>query len=147
MKSRRERYATAAPHQEVTFNNTCDDSIIQSLDFVRWRIETNVCPEIASSLDRTYYLRRIGLGVGHRGCRTALSMRYERSNNAPKPPLCSNCAQIMRLARITLRFGVLPDLYTFECRACGVSYIEAAAPFAASNSHASVGYEVRARTK
>jgi len=32
----------------------------------------------------------------------------------------------MRLARITSRFGDLPELYTFECRACGVSHIEAA---------------------
>jgi hypothetical protein len=31
----------------------------------------------------------------------------------------------MRLVRITSRFGGLPDLYTFECRACGVSRIEA----------------------
>jgi hypothetical protein len=30
----------------------------------------------------------------------------------------------MRLARITSRFGDLPDLYTFECRACGASHIE-----------------------
>jgi len=54
-------------------------------------------------------------------------MRYERSNeNAPRTPLCPSCAQIMRLARITSRFGNLPDLYTFECRACGVSHIETA---------------------
>jgi len=54
-------------------------------------------------------------------------MRYERSNdNAPRTPLCPSCAQIMRLARMTSRFGELPDLYTFECRACGVSHIEAA---------------------
>ena len=54
-------------------------------------------------------------------------MSYERSNkSAPKSPLCPGCAQIMRLARITSRFGELPDLYTFECRACGVSHIEPA---------------------
>jgi hypothetical protein len=40
--------------------------------------------------------------------------------------LCPFCAQAMRLARITSRFGDLPELYTFECRACGVSHIEAA---------------------
>jgi hypothetical protein len=34
----------------------------------------------------------------------------------------------LRLARITSRFGDLPDLYTFECPACGVSHIEAADP-------------------
>ena len=32
----------------------------------------------------------------------------------------------MRLARITSRFEDLLDLYTFECRSCGVSHIEAA---------------------
>jgi GcrA cell cycle regulator len=48
-------------------------------------------------------------------------MRYQ----SPKPPLCPSCAQIMPLARITSRFGDLPDLYVFECRACGVSHIEA----------------------
>jgi hypothetical protein len=54
-------------------------------------------------------------------------MRYERSDEyAPRTPLCSSCAQIMRLARMTSRFSGLPDLYTFECRACGVAHIEAA---------------------
>jgi hypothetical protein len=48
-------------------------------------------------------------------------MRYQ----SPKPPHCPSCAQIMRLDRITSRFDDLPDLYTFECRACGVSHIEA----------------------
>jgi len=48
-------------------------------------------------------------------------MRYQ----SPKPLHCPSCAQIMRLARITSRFDNLPDLYTFECRACGVSHIEA----------------------
>jgi hypothetical protein len=51
-------------------------------------------------------------------------MPHERS--APKSPLCPSCAQIMRLASTTSRFGDLPNLYTFECRACGVSHIEAA---------------------
>jgi hypothetical protein len=43
-------------------------------------------------------------------------MRYELSNkNTPRRPHCPACAQVMRLARITSRFGDLPDLYTFEC--------------------------------
>jgi hypothetical protein len=54
-------------------------------------------------------------------------MRDERSNRyEPSPPLCPSCAQIMQIARITSRFDDLPDLYTFECRACGLSHIEAA---------------------
>jgi hypothetical protein len=48
-------------------------------------------------------------------------MRYQ----SPKPPHCPSCAQIMQLARVTSRFDDLPDLYTFECRACGVAHIEA----------------------
>jgi hypothetical protein len=51
-----------------------------------------------------------------------MSMRYQ----SPKAPLCPSCAQIMKLARVTSRFDDLPDLYTFECRACGMSHIEAA---------------------
>jgi hypothetical protein len=54
-------------------------------------------------------------------------MRYERSDKAaPRPPHCPGCAQTMRLARITSRFDDLPELYSFECRACGVSHIEPA---------------------
>jgi hypothetical protein len=54
-------------------------------------------------------------------------MPYEVSDKcAPASPHCPACAQVMRLARITSRFGDLPDLYTFECRACGVSHIEPA---------------------
>jgi hypothetical protein len=56
-------------------------------------------------------------------------MRNDPSNKcAPNALLCPSCAQSMRLARITSRFGDLPDLYTFECRAFGVSRIEAADP-------------------
>jgi len=51
-------------------------------------------------------------------------MPNERST--PKSPLCPGRAQTMRLARITSRLEDLPDLYTFECRSCGVSHIEAA---------------------
>jgi hypothetical protein len=55
-------------------------------------------------------------------------MPYELSSKcvAPTSPHCPACAQVMRLARITSRFGDLPDLYNFECRACGVSHIEPA---------------------
>ena len=59
--------------------------------------------------------------------RTALSMPHERSNQCPpNPPLCASCAQTMRLARVASRLDDLPDLYTFECRGCGVSQIEPA---------------------
>ena len=55
------------------------------------------------------------------------AMRNEHSGKyTPRPSVCPSCAQIMRLARTTLRFGSLPDLYIFECRACGVSRIDEA---------------------
>jgi len=39
--------------------------------------------------------------VGNRGSRTALFMRYERSNEyTPRTPLCASCAQAMRLVRV-----------------------------------------------
>jgi hypothetical protein len=54
-------------------------------------------------------------------------MHQERPHeHPPKTPLCASCAQDMRLARMTSRFGGMPDLYTFECRGCGVFHIEAA---------------------
>jgi hypothetical protein len=42
--------------------------------------------------------------------------------------LCPSCAQIMRLVRQTQRFGKLPDVCTFECRDCGVSYVKECEP-------------------
>jgi hypothetical protein len=41
-----------------------------------------------------------------------------------KRPRCVGCARPMRLIRKTLQFGGLPDLYTFECEACGEWHIE-----------------------
>ena len=52
-------------------------------------------------------------------------MPHELSDKcAPAWPHCPACGHIMRLARIP-RFGDLPDVYIFECRACGVSHIDA----------------------
>ena len=45
----------------------------------------------------------------------SLVMNAERSE--PKLPLCPSCARNMRLIRRTQRFGTLPDVCTFECRA------------------------------
>jgi hypothetical protein len=67
--------------------------------------------------------RRSALGAALRFKDRFSTMR----NEYPISPACPSCSQIMRIARTTPRFGNLPDLNTFECRACGVSYIEAAA--------------------
>jgi hypothetical protein len=85
-------------------------------------------PQTAQVLPATSITYGDGVELwGHRTSRRALSTRNEQSNKkTPKPPHCPSCAQIMRLGRITSRFGDLPDLYAFECQACGVSHIEAA---------------------
>jgi hypothetical protein len=53
-------------------------------------------------------------------------MREHTGKYTPRSPLCLSCAQIMRLARTTSRFGNLPDLNIFECTACGVLHIDEA---------------------
>ena len=45
-------------------------------------------------------------------------------NTAANSPRCPNCGQSMKLARVTPRFGGLPELQTFECRPCGVTSTE-----------------------
>lgn len=50
-------------------------------------------------------------------------MPYFATNPAP---LCPHCCQPMRLARTVPRLGGLPELRTYECRACGVSFTQAA---------------------
>jgi hypothetical protein len=88
-------------------------------------VDTNICHEIASfhRPDLIHPVRDIG---GHRGSTDRCPCPTNSLKNAPTSPHCPACAQVMRLARITSRFGDLPDLYTFECRACGVSHIEPA---------------------
>jgi hypothetical protein len=52
-------------------------------------------------------------------------MRYEHSSKyTPRSPRCPSCARIMPLARAS-RFEDLYIDYIFECRACGVSQIDA----------------------
>ena len=52
-------------------------------------------------------------------------MRYEHSSKyTPRSPHCPSCAQIMPLRRAS-RFEDVSIDYIFECRACGVSHIDA----------------------
>src|SRR6516162_9944343 len=54
-----------------------------------------------------------------------LSMLNDSGDKSiPKPPRCPNCAEPMRLVRKTLRFGGLPELFTFECSTCGMSHTD-----------------------
>ena len=40
-------------------------------------------------------------------------------------PLCPHCGRPMRFVRAVPRLAALPELRTYACRACGVSYTEA----------------------
>jgi hypothetical protein len=51
-------------------------------------------------------------------------MLGERDKTILKRPRCVSCARPMRLIRKTSRFGGLPDLYIFECDACGEWHVE-----------------------
>lgn len=40
-------------------------------------------------------------------------------------PLCPGCGQPMRFVRAIPRFAALPELRTYECKACALTYTEA----------------------
>jgi rubredoxin len=39
---------------------------------------------------------------------------------------CPACGRPMQLVLVIPRFGAFPELQTYECKSCGVSYTEAA---------------------
>lgn len=43
-------------------------------------------------------------------------------------PLCVSCGKPMRFVRAVPRFAALPELRTYECKACGVTYTAAVEP-------------------
>jgi transposase-like protein len=49
----------------------------------------------------------------------SLGPDQSRMNTVAKTPRCPSCGKPMKLARVTPRFGGLPELQTFECRPCG----------------------------
>ena len=52
------------------------------------------------------------------------------SENTAGAPLCPSCGKPMRFVRALPRFAALPELRTYECHSCGVSYTEAVEPAA-----------------
>ncbi len=51
------------------------------------------------------------------------------TNPAPNPaPVCPHCGKLMRVARIVPRLGGLPELRSYECRPCAISFTEAVEP-------------------
>jgi hypothetical protein len=50
--------------------------------------------------------------------------RINEMGASANTPYCPNCGQPMMLARVTPRFGGLPELHTFECRPCGAILTE-----------------------
>jgi len=43
-------------------------------------------------------------------------------------PLCPSCGQPMQFVSAIPRFAALPELRTYECKACGEAYTEAVEP-------------------
>jgi len=71
------------------------------------------------------------------------------SEAVPDTPLCPSCGQPMRFKRAVPRFAALPELRTFECAACAVTYTEAVEPAAdpaTRQPDASAGAGGRARS-
>ena len=58
--------------------------------------------------------------------------------DAAANPLCPSCGRQMPFVRSVPRFAGLPELRSYECRACGVTYTQAVAA-AGANGPASTG--------
>lgn len=55
-----------------------------------------------------------------------------RFDEATNLPLCPSCGQPMCFKRAVPRFAALPELRTYECKSCAVSYTAAVEPTADS---------------
>ncbi len=49
-----------------------------------------------------------------------------RLETTDSTPLCPSCGRPMGFVRAVPRLGALPELRTYECKACAVTYTEAA---------------------
>jgi transposase-like protein len=52
----------------------------------------------------------------------------QREHTYHPAPCCPSCGAAMRPVRSIPRIGGLPELQSFECRACGISITEALEP-------------------
>ena len=89
-----------------------------------------ICSDPPKPLVRSMDLASQLIAATMRGAKhEVFDMPTNGSDNAvPAAPRCPRCAQPMRIARRTPRFGGLPDLYTFECRSCEISHTEEGGP-------------------
>jgi hypothetical protein len=62
------------------------------------------------------------------GYREALAVGGLMQHEYRPVPSCPSCGAAMRLVRSIPKIGGLPELESFECRACRVSITEAVAP-------------------
>jgi hypothetical protein len=62
------------------------------------------------------------------GDRKALAVGGVMQHEYRPVPCCPSCGAAMRLVRSIPKIGGLPELESFECRACRVSITEAAPP-------------------
>ena len=50
---------------------------------------------------------------------------HAHSDDTPPVPLCPSCGRPMRFVRAVPRFAALPELRTYECKGCAVTYTNA----------------------
>jgi hypothetical protein len=62
--------------------------------------------------------------------------------DAPDTPPCPSCRQPMIFKRAVPRFAALPELRTYECKACGITFTAAIEP----GEHADVAWIERAKS-
>ena len=79
--------------------------------------------------------------------RPALRRETERMESdlnamdAPGTPPCPSCRQPMIFKRAVPRFAALPELRTYECKACGITFTAAIEP----GEHADVAWIERTK--
>jgi hypothetical protein len=59
------------------------------------------------------------------GDKRAMEPAISSTDESQNAPLCPSCGRPMRLKRAVPRLGALPELRTYDCAACGVTYTQA----------------------
>jgi hypothetical protein len=73
-------------------------------------------------------LIQINAGLPVLGEKGGMDTVLNNSGASADAPLCPSCGRPMRFVRAVPRFAALPELRTFECKSCAVTYTEAAEP-------------------
>lgn len=92
--------------------------------------------------DKKFPLRLIQINAQARLCRHKGRMKSDFAiQDETGTPLCPSCTQPMQFARSVPRFAALPELRTYQCLTCRVSYTAAVTP----NQDADVAWHAHAQ--